>query len=150
VKCQAKIQKTDKIDAQELKSIAIWKEADGFFEEKSGEVLRKKAVGLVGEVDEVFAGLSQPAHSGFSQHLRSPDAQKPSSLWYRYPTSMVRKATAFKFRVNACAVTCAPHWIKLLEIEPCTILAHDFIHAEYQTHRITSHGVHRSVASMST
>ena len=35
----------------------IWKEGDGFFEEKSGEILREEAVGLVGEVDEGFCGV---------------------------------------------------------------------------------------------
>ena len=35
----------------------IWKEGDGFFEEKSGEVFREEAVGLVGEVDEGFCGV---------------------------------------------------------------------------------------------
>ena len=35
----------------------IGKEGNGFFQEKSGEVLREEVVGLVGEVDESFCGV---------------------------------------------------------------------------------------------
>jgi hypothetical protein len=40
-----------------VKGVGIWKEGDGFFEEKSGEVFWEEAVGLVGEVDEGFCGV---------------------------------------------------------------------------------------------
>ena len=40
-----------------VEGVGIGKEGDGFFEEKRGEVFRKEAVGLVGEVDEGFCGV---------------------------------------------------------------------------------------------
>jgi hypothetical protein len=40
-----------------VKGVGFWKEGDGFFEEKSGEIFREKAVGLVDEVDEGFCGV---------------------------------------------------------------------------------------------
>ncbi len=40
-----------------VEGVGIGKERDGFFEEKSGEVFREEAVGLVREVDEGFCGV---------------------------------------------------------------------------------------------
>ena len=40
-----------------VKGVGIWKEGDGFFEEKSGEIFWEEAVGLVREVDEGFCGV---------------------------------------------------------------------------------------------
>ncbi len=40
-----------------VEGVGIGKEGDGFFEEKSGEVFREEAVGLVREVDEGFCGV---------------------------------------------------------------------------------------------
>jgi hypothetical protein len=40
-----------------VEGVGIGKERDGFFEEKSGEIFREKAVGLVREVDEGFRGV---------------------------------------------------------------------------------------------